>query len=611
MSVMDRVRRRFLGNEFDKLAEAMSMLNRSYYDGPWRMPPAQLAQELKELDSQLLYDLLQQAGWDVVSAAGYGDVGGQAERDRSIRESERLWKYSPVAQQIITTWTSFGVGESIEIKAIDPNAQEVWHEFSTDDRNKWLLSQPGYRSFSNWLLVTGNRFLAVYGSEADGESYVRRIKTSEIQEIVTHPDDDGIVLFYKRVWQDSSGGSRTWYYPDWWAFFYGGLDDEYKDGKTLAEFVLKTNDKRADKIKSNDETGTVVCIINAQYGEWDDGSHWGRPLLAPAGAPWLRAHKQFLESRLAVAKSKMLYARDVTTKGGSRAVDAVRRTLQSSLASSGYLETNPPPTPGSELVHSQAVTIKDLPMRTGAGDADLDHDQFSWIAGLSGGLFPYFLGLDSTRLATAKAMDKTQLMRFSEYRRLLSDSFKTLVRVVLLMRERFDVGTIKVELGTLFESYDAEVSVDSLVEADVESLTTSATQLVKDIVMPAYDAGLFSDESTTKVIAFLLRTILTGFGVGTVSEIVDDEELGLSVGEMLAVGLTTRQEQVTTSGSLSESHVGEPINVTCPICGHSGALHYPGHGPLLVCASDDCGQTFHPGLEFWRGYGSDETRESE
>jgi len=116
MNIFDRLRKRVLGREFDKLAEAMAIMNQGYYDGPWRLPPNELARELAEVDSQLLYDLLQQAGWEVVSAAGY-DLGDTAERERSVKEATRLWKYSPVAQQIVTTWTSFGVGESVEIKA--------------------------------------------------------------------------------------------------------------------------------------------------------------------------------------------------------------------------------------------------------------------------------------------------------------------------------------------------------------------------------------------------------------------------------------------------------------------------------------------------------------
>jgi len=586
MNIFDRLRKRVLGREFDKLAEAMAIMNQGYYDGPWRLPPNELARELAEVDSQLLYDLLQQAGWEVVSAAGY-DLGDTAERERSVKEATRLWKYSPVAQQIVTTWTSFGVGESVEIKATDPEADEVWSEFWSSDRNSWLSSHQGMRSFSNWLVVTGNRFLAVYASETDGEAYVRRLKTSEIVEIVTHPDDDGITLFYKRVWLGASGSAQTWYYPDWWAFFYAGLDDEYKDGQTLAEYALPTDAIRADRLNSDDETGTVVCVVNTKFGEWDDGSHWGRSLLAPAGAPWIRAHKQYLESRLATAKSKMLYARDLTVKGGSRAVDAVRRTLQSSLATSGYLETNPPPVPGAEFVHNQALTMQDLPIRTGASDAHIDHEQFAWIAGLSGGLFKYFLGLESTRLATAKAMDKTQLMRFSEYRKLLTDAFGTLVRIVLLFHELYSTEARDGELGTAFESYEAEVSIDSLVEADVESLTTSAVSLVKDIIMPGIDYNLIPDETAQAIIAFLVRTVLTGFMPGVASQLTDDQ----------AFGIDTQQETDDEPSTMSEAHDGQEISYPCPLpgCGGLTAILYPGHKGLLVCAK--CEMTFDPVME--------------
>jgi hypothetical protein len=101
---MPTLRERFtdllLGDERRKLQQSAQLLYDAYLEGPFHLPPDQLMAQLKEQDSALLYDLVQQLYWEQLGTPGYGQ-NLVAERSRAIDESRRLWKYNPLAQWTI------------------------------------------------------------------------------------------------------------------------------------------------------------------------------------------------------------------------------------------------------------------------------------------------------------------------------------------------------------------------------------------------------------------------------------------------------------------------------------------------------------------------------
>jgi len=353
---------------------------------------------------------------------------------------------------------------------------------------------------SNMLLVTGNRFFAFFIAELDGESTIRRVKPSEIVEIVRHPDDDSVPLFYKRQWLEAST-QRTAYYPDWRWWF----DDKY-DPEMLP---------KGSRVMERDGTG--VCMLHSPFEQKDEDSLFGWPLLAPAGTPWLRSHRQFMENRLAVSRAVASYVRRREVKGGSRAVDAVRSMLMSSLQGGASTETNPPPVAGSEDIHNQAVSTTDLPMRTGASDAKTDGEMFSWMAGLSGGVYPHYLGLgDSYRLATATSMEKPMFMQFSLYRNRLSAIFRDMVRIVLQAKEKY--GSVQ------YETYEARIAADRLIELDLPMISTAAGTMFRDIIGPQQALGTVPEEMLHTTTVYTIQSILQAMGAEDVDDMVNVEQ---------------------------------------------------------------------------------------
>ena len=507
---MPTLRERFvnlaLGKEKEQLNRAMQTMLRAYEDGPFELPPDELLRQLKELDAGVIQDLVTQMGYDYLGSMGAYAVGGEAERQRAVNLSRRLWQIAPLAQWAVQTWTNFGLGESVTIQCNDPDANEVCQEAWRAERNADLFADDRLQELSNWVLIDGNVFLAAYASTLDGETTFAEIPPEEISEIITDPANRKKPLFYKRTFQSGVGlASETLYYPDWQAFFEG--ED------VLSRAQLPRDAKRADKMN---EQSTAVCILHIAHNRKTRGSLWGYPILAIA-APYTRAHKQFMDSRLTVAEAKAMFVRKTQVAGGSRAVAAIKRRLNSALSASNALETNPAPVAGSTLLENQASNTTDMPMTTGASDAKSDNEMFTWISLIGMGLFPTSAGLDTSRWATALAMDKTQAMQWSRYQTFWSAQLKKIVRIVLSYKEQYG--------GMAFQDKNAQISTDQFSIVDfpgvVESiggLMDSFNSLMQNQIIPL--------DATKRISQSLWQVSLRALGV-TDEKITSDETFGI------------------------------------------------------------------------------------
>jgi hypothetical protein len=398
MGIRQRLGHALLGQEIQNLQESFGLLRNAYLDGPWRLPPDELVRQLGEYDSAVLHDLVLQLNYDLIGGM-LDQLSEDRERDTARSEARRLFRYDVLTEWAVATWTNYGFGENIEITPVDEAAQETWEEFWTSERNAGVLAPDELHELSETVLTDGDLFLACYVSTLDGETTLRVIDSTEITEILTDPDDKKSKLFYKRTWTPANSTSKTMYYPDWKAFFGGGMD-EGRGGGTLADSILPKNAVRADKQNDN----TVVVIVHIAHNR--KGSIRGWPITLTA-APWSRTHKRFREDRASVAAAMAMYVQKIKAKGGSRAVDAVRNRLQSNLTQTNYLDTNPPAAAGATWIENEAATLERLPMGTGASDAKTDGEALHMMACLGLGLFPHYAGAgDAYRLATASAMER-------------------------------------------------------------------------------------------------------------------------------------------------------------------------------------------------------------
>jgi hypothetical protein len=319
------------------------------------------------------------------------------------------------------------------------------------------------------------------------------------------------------------------------------------------------------------QSQTAVCVLFAPFLQLDEDSPRGWPLLAPHGTPWLRAQREFMQDRMTVVRGKASYIRRYSVSGGSRAVDSIRRTLGSALQFGGTSETNPGPAAGSSEVMNKAVTAEELPMLTGAGDAKTDGDMVAWMALLAGGLFPHYAGLgDAYRLATATAMEKPLELQFSLYRQQLGALFRKMVRIVLQFKEKYN--------GASYDTYEADVSTDRLVEVDLKLVTEAVGQLYRDVLATAS----IPDEARRKIDVYAIQTVLQALGAVDAQEILNDE-------------MWQEEEGEAPPAAVAESHAAHIVESTCPLCAYPQAFSYPEHKGLLVCVH--CQRTYDPSVE--------------
>ena len=503
MGIRERLSELFLGDEIKRLRASYGALYQAYMAGPYELSPEQLVGRLKETDSSILADLVNQMQYEAIGSGYSRD--GEAERKRIIDESRRLWIHDVITQQQINTWTNFGFGEHIQIKASDEKADAWLQEFMTSSRNAYLFGDDKIHELSNKTLVDGELFIAFFISTIGGLSTARLVDTKEIDEIVTDVQDATVPVYYKRVWSTGTT-QKTLYYPDYRA---------YMDGRTNSAAL-----PRGAEVA--EQEGTIAVMLHIAHNV-KQGLH-GYPLVT-AGIPWTREYKRFMENRAAVTSSIAMYVNKLKVNGGSRAVDAMRAKLQSGLSSNRMIDNNPPAAAGSTWLENQSANLERMPLSTGAGDAKTDGDQLLLMASLGGGMFPHWMGAgDAYRLATATAMEAPLMRQFSRYQQFWSAQFRKIATIVLWAGETFGAQNFGGE-------YAVEVSTDKLLEVDLAAISSAISQMFSTALNPYLESGLMPEQTARAILAYTWRLALQALGAQDANLIASDEAFGVEVAE--------------------------------------------------------------------------------
>lgn len=483
-----------------------------------RSPEAMIT-ELQEqgYDSGMLQLLIDQIGWDAISRVSGDEM--QQQRQNLVEQAVRLFRYSPLAQWAIWLWTGWGLGDRITATLEDKNAQEWWDEFVGAERNEQVMGEDRLHELSDWLLVKGNRFLALFTAKTGdnaGRTTVRVLDQDEVTPIA-NPEDKLDVWFYKRTFStNGTAGGETLYYPDYRTLLGEGGLLEKRWKALLDKGVVSKRDKRADK----QQAGTVASIFHVAHNRKEETSPWGWPITTAAGA-WVRGHKQFSEARLGVAMAISQFVRRTRVSGGSRAVRSYISQIASTLSQTNYTDTNPPAAAGGWHAENKAAETKELPMTTGATQAKDDNAMFAWMAGLGLGVFPTSMGLDTSRWATAVEMDKAQAMLFERYQRFWSAQFKKLVRTVLMLGSKY------ADLGFTEDDVQAEISTDSFSLSDYPAVSEAVAQQVEKMLTPYVELGVLPEDTAKGLLSILWRKSLDALGADIGRDLTTDEAFGV------------------------------------------------------------------------------------
>ena len=277
--------------------------------------------------------------------------------------------------------------------------------------------------------------------------------------------------------------------------------------------VQRVRNENGAQFGATEAPGTAVCMLHIGHNRKDLDSLWGWPLLTVA-LPWLRTHKRFAQARLTVALSVAQFVRRSKVSGGSRAVASVIDTIASNLSRNQFTDTNPPAAAGSWAVENKAVDTTELPMKTGAQDAEADNKLFAWMVAVACGLNVVSIGLDASRWATAIQMDKVQSYLMTRYRTFWSAQFRRVARIVFVFAEQYG--------GKSFSSTDVRVSVDTFSLPDFPGIVDAETRMM-DSLTQAVSAGVIPANAAAAIQARMVETALQALGVQNAGELTSDE----------------------------------------------------------------------------------------
>jgi hypothetical protein len=545
-------------NEVDKQIAALREISEAMQEAADRVAietsAPMLKRKLAELDPRLLDLIMDQAQYETI--VGYSDLSAGS-RMRAVTACRFANRTDVQIGNAQNTWTDWGFGRSVDIRAVDDGANEIWQECWTAARNRAIFGQRFIHELSKQILTDGELFFIGYASRVDGKTTWRTLKTEQVPHIV-HAEDDAAI----NVWYIVTLDGEAVAIPDAFTLFSDELRNRF-DGVALPHNVTDIN--QTDGALANG--GTYAVIVPAMRNRDDDGRGW--PEFHKALA-WSSVYSQMLREYSAVFSAVAMFVDKVKVKGGQRTVDDVIAALQSSLVTGGgYSDTNPRPAAGSTWMENESLDRTRMPLGSAAGDAQTGTGILALQLATGLGVKASDVGrVDMFQnKATADIAAESPQQRWQRYQLFWADVWGDVVETTLRLYGMFT--------RTQFSSYEAGVS--STLPLDLD--TTEIAQAM-DAINKAAAAMTMGYDVAARANLALAELLLLDLGVADVDAILQTPQSA---------------EAAALPAAFGESHTPVTVPHRCPLCGYHEAYSYEGHGGLLVCAG--CGKTYDPSIE--------------
>lgn len=244
-------------------------------------------------------------GWSRIGA-GEGDIFTR-EHLRNVTQLARVMSVAdPLIRRAVSLHLAFIWGAGVTIGADQEDGSEqdvnaVIQAFLEDPKTKRAFSSPtAHEQRERALKTDGEFFLALPTSPLTGRVQPRRVPAHEVQDIITNPEDEVDVWFYKRTYIQrrlvaAAGMTR--------------LAEE-----TVTVFYPDVHYRPAQKVKTVDgfqvrwDSPVAHLMVNPHAGR-------GIPDLY-AALPWAQGYKGFLQDWAGLVKALSRLAFKVTARSG-------------------------------------------------------------------------------------------------------------------------------------------------------------------------------------------------------------------------------------------------------------------------------------------------------
>lgn len=402
--------------------EAAVFLHQSFSENP---ETQYLSEAFTQADIELALD---DRGWLVGGKRMAGELDPLS-RQVQVNRSRYYWLRDPLVKQAVRLYTDYAFGaEAMTYHALgddditpDKSTQDELDKFMKNRKNRRITSRAGQRRLSHRLLVDGELFFAVY---EDGT--IRMFDCLQMNDIITDPDDEDVVIAYKRTTAAKSTAPKTLYYKPW------DYDEEAygpspKVGASEIQPYYGGDAQKIQNIKFEPK-----CVM--YHLAFDAMEKRGTTLIS-ACSDWTREHRRFMTARVAIADALTRFTFKGKVKGGQKMLNSVRSKLESTFSQTGLAggtEHQPPNAPGGIWLENEGVNLTATPRMTGASDAKADSEQLKLMTCAGTGIMLHYFGdPGTTNLASATAMELPMLKMFTAYQQLWKDAWRDIFSIVL------------------------------------------------------------------------------------------------------------------------------------------------------------------------------------
>lgn len=440
---VDRQRRNAYMEMVEEMAEALRMAGA----GPWRVSGKVITETNKLIASarQTMGMPLRESN-PLVSQGAYGDIELALQNVEWRREVNLSWlEFSrwgiqqiiliarlyyiknPIIRRLVDISAAYVFGRGVEVSSPDEAANEQLKRFF--EANASVLGQNALAQHHRAKLYDGNLFFALFPDETDtGEVKVRMLDATEVQDIVTDPEDSQVHWYYRRSWTvrkfDPANGTTSTSTTEAW---YPALGYDPEDKPDVINGLPVMWNCRVYHRKS----GAI--------SQW----HFGCPKIYPA-LDWAKAARKYLEACLTVRQSLAQFAATITTKGGQQAIEGIKQQLQTSVGPSAPLwDINPPAVSGATIVSGPGTTLQAFNTRGAGGDPE-DVRRYLLMCCMVAGVPETFLADVSTgNLATATTLDRPTELVFLEEQEAWREDLVLIAKYVLQVSNGAPAGKIR------------------------------------------------------------------------------------------------------------------------------------------------------------------------
>ncbi len=458
---------------------------------------AELSERLADLELAL-----EDEGWTQLATFG-GHEFSRAGLRKICSLARLMYLKNPLIKRGVDVQTYYVYGQGVNIRAKDPEVNDVIQAFLSDSKNEAeLTSHQARMEKERDLQIEANLFFVFFTE--NGRVRVRTIPVDEVDEIICNPEDSKEPWYYVRSWSyqqfDAATGisapqERIAYYPDW----------HYRPASK----------DRLDKINGHD-----VMWDTPVYHVTSGGLSRMRFGVSEfyAALDWARAYKEFLENWSTIVKAYARFAWKASGMTTQAAMDAVK----AKVGSTGSINTNPPPVVASTLL--EPGNVKMDPIRTAGATTSAEDGRrlLLQVAAIFGIPETFFGDVSVGTLATANSLDRPTELKMVSRQTFWADIHRNILSYVVMQAVKANRLT-----GTVTEEDDGTPQVD-LGDVDPTITVTFPPVLEHDV---AESVGAITKAATLdgKMLAGTIdlpvaaRMLLNALGEEDIDAILDQQ----------------------------------------------------------------------------------------